>query len=59
MIKTITLKFKSVKNEDILMVIKRTVMIMIIIIIITSKISSHTMDYTQIEKIELRVLKYN
>lgn len=27
MIKTITLKFKSVKNEDILMVIKRTVMI--------------------------------
>lgn len=52
MIKTITLKFKSVKNEDILMVIKRTVMIMIIIIIITSKISSHTMDYTQIEKIE-------
>ena len=27
MIKAITLKFKSVKNKDILMVIKRTVMI--------------------------------
>ena len=32
---------------------------MIIIIIITSKISSHKMDYTQIEKIEKRLLKYN